>query len=91
MCTSGLDKHYKGGDYKLACSTLLLSVAVGADKFAIKANSKGLSSELRVGYTFAIQNVSWKRGGTKVAVTNLNLSDFFSTFAFGGGNLGKAD
>lgn len=85
--SAGRENHYKEADYKLKCSTFLLSVAVGADKYAIKANNKGVSIGLRFGYTFAIQDGNWKRKNTEVSGPNLNLSGFFATIAFGGGRL----
>lgn len=88
---TGSENNYKEADYKLKCSTFLLSVALGADKYAIKTNNKGVSVGLRIGYTFAIQDGNWKRKNTEVAGPNLNLSGFFATIAFGGGRLKVAD
>jgi len=81
----------KDVDYKLKCSAFLLSIAVGADKYVIKANNRGISIGLRMGYTFAIQNGNWKKKNTEVAGPNLNLSGFFFTIAFGGGHLSKGE
>ena len=85
----GMRNIFKDSDYRLRCSTFLLSVAIGADKYAIKTNNKGISIGLKIGYTFAIQNGNWRKGSTEISGPNLNLSGFFATIAFGGGRLKK--